>query len=53
MNKRMRALAKKKVPKDQVQAALKLEDLGWANSVSTSAWATSISQYYDEMAALR
>jgi glyoxylase-like metal-dependent hydrolase (beta-lactamase superfamily II) len=50
MNRRMRALVRKKVPKDQVQAALKLDDLGWANSVSTSAWATSISEYYDEMA---
>lgn len=50
MNRRMRALARKKVPKDQVLAALKLDDLGWGNSVSTSAWLTSIDQYYDEMA---
>jgi cyclase len=50
MNRRMQELARRKVPKDQVQAQLKLEDLGWANSVSTSAWATSIGRYYDEMA---
>ena len=50
MNRRMRDLARKKVPKDQVQAQLKLDDLGWGNSVSTSAWATSIGRYYDEMA---
>jgi cyclase len=51
MNRRMRELARRKVPKDQVQARLKLEDLGWADSVSTSAWATNIGRYYDEMAA--
>jgi len=51
MNRRMRELARKKVPKDQVQAQLKLDDLGWGDSVSTSAWATSIGRYYDEMAA--
>jgi len=51
MNRRMRALAQKKVPKDQVQAQLKLDDLGWGDSVSTSAWATGIGRYYDEMAA--
>jgi glyoxylase-like metal-dependent hydrolase (beta-lactamase superfamily II) len=50
MNRRMRELARKKVPKDQVQAQLKLDDLGWGNSVSTTAWATSIGRYYDEMA---
>ena len=27
------------------------DDLGWGDSVSTSAWATSIGRYYDEMAA--
>ena len=50
MNRRMRELARKKIPKDQVQAQLKLNDLGWGDSVSTSAWATSIGRYYDEMA---
>jgi len=50
MNRRMRDLARKKIPKDQVQAQLKLNDLGWGDSVSTSAWATSIGRYYDEMA---
>jgi glyoxylase-like metal-dependent hydrolase (beta-lactamase superfamily II) len=52
MNRRMRELALKKVPKSQVQAQLKLDDLGWAHSVSTTAWAgTSLDKYYDEMAA--
>jgi cyclase len=51
MNRRMLELARKKVPKDQAQAQLKLDDLGWGDSVSTSAWATSIGRYYDEMAA--
>ena len=50
MNRRMSELARKKVPKDKVQAQLKLDDLGWGDSVSTSAWATSIDRYYDEMA---
>jgi hypothetical protein len=50
MNRRMRELTRKKVPKDQAQAQLKLDDLGWGDSVSTRAWATSIGRYYDEMA---
>jgi len=49
MNRRMQAIARRGVPKEQAQAALKLDDLGWADSVSTSAWATSIDRYYDEM----
>jgi cyclase len=53
MNRRMQDIAHRGVPKDQAQAALKLEDLGWGNSVSTTAWATSINRYYDEMAAQR
>jgi cyclase len=57
MNRRMRALAKQRVPKDQlktldqIRAALKLADLGWDNSVSTTASINSFSSYYDEMAA--
>lgn len=51
MNRRMKEITRRKVPKDQAQAALKLDDLGWGNSVSTSAWATSVGKYYDEMAA--
>jgi hypothetical protein len=51
MNRRMRDLARRKVPKDQAKAQLKLDELGWGNSVSTSAWATSVGRYYDEMAA--
>jgi hypothetical protein len=51
MNRRMSELARRKVPKDHVEAQLKLGDLGWANSVSTTAWAANIGRYYDEMAA--
>jgi glyoxylase-like metal-dependent hydrolase (beta-lactamase superfamily II) len=51
MNRRMSELARRKVPKDQVQAGLKLDELGWGNSVSTTAWAANIGRYYDEMAA--
>lgn len=57
MNQRMRALAKQGVRKEQLQtleqvrASLRLADLGWDNSVSTTAFMTSIGAYYDEMAA--
>jgi glyoxylase-like metal-dependent hydrolase (beta-lactamase superfamily II) len=51
MNRRMRDLARRGVPKDEVQARLYLEDLGWDNTVSTTTWALGISAYYDEMAA--
>jgi cyclase len=57
MNNRMRALAKKRFPReqllslDQARIQLKLADLGWENSVSTIAFMNSIGQYYDEMAA--
>ncbi len=57
MNQRMRALAKQGVRKEQLQtleqvrASLRLADLGWDNSVSTTAFMTGIGAYYDEMAA--
>ncbi|MGB7219750.1 MAG: MBL fold metallo-hydrolase [Vicinamibacterales bacterium] len=57
MNERMRDLVRRNVPKDQVatleqaRTQLKLADLGWDNSVSTTAWLGSIGRYYDEMAA--
>ena len=35
MNKRMADLVKKHVPKDQLEKQLKLDDLGWAHTVST------------------
>ena len=38
---------------DQVRAQLRLADLGWANSVSTTAWFSSFPSYYDEIAAAR
>ena len=59
MNQRMRELIKKGVPKDQlktlaqVRAQLRLAELGWDNSVSTTASLGSFSQYYDEIAAAR
>jgi cyclase len=59
MNDRMRALVRSGVPKDefktldQTRARLKLAELGWDNSVSTTAWFGSMSRYYDEIAAAR
>jgi glyoxylase-like metal-dependent hydrolase (beta-lactamase superfamily II) len=59
MNQRMRELIKKGVTKDQVttlagaRAQLRLADLGWDNSVSTTASLNSFSQYYDELAAAK
>jgi glyoxylase-like metal-dependent hydrolase (beta-lactamase superfamily II) len=56
MNQRMRELVKKGVAKDQVttlagaRAQLRLADLGWDNSVSTTASLNSFPQYYDEIA---
>ena len=56
MNRRMVALIKKGVTKDQMKtldqarAQLKLADLGWDNSVSTTTWFGGFSQYYDELA---
>ena len=59
MNDRMRALIRKGVGKDQLKtldqarAQLRLSDLGWDNSVSTTTWFASFSSYYDELAAAR
>ena len=59
MNERMRALIRRGVTKDQLRtldqarAELKLADLGWDNSVSTTTWFSSLPQYYDELAAMR
>ena len=59
MNQRMRELIKKGVTKDQVttlagaRTQLRLVDLGWDNSVSTTASLNSFSQYYDELAAVK
>lgn len=50
MNRRMADLARTKVPKDQLKARLKLDDLGWAQSVSTGTFMGNIGRYYDEMA---
>jgi glyoxylase-like metal-dependent hydrolase (beta-lactamase superfamily II) len=59
MNDRMRALIRSGVTKDQMKtldqarARLKLSDLGWDNSVSTTTWFASFPSYYDEIAAAR
>jgi cyclase len=52
MNRRMRDLARRQVPKTAARKQLYLEDLGWNNTVSTTTWeAISYDRYYDEMAA--
>jgi cyclase len=57
MNDRMRALVRKGVTKndlktlDEARARLRLADLGWDNSVSTTTWFNSVAPYYDEIAA--
>ena len=49
---RMRELVKRRVPKDQLAAQIKLDDLGWAKTVSTRAFLTGvITRFYDEIAA--
>jgi cyclase len=59
MNDRMRTLAKKGFPReqllslDQARIQLGLADLGWENSVSTTAFMNGIGQYYDEMKAAK
>ena len=53
MNERMRELVRRKVPNDQLQAQLKLDDLGWDHTVSTSTFMRSIARYRDEIAALK
>jgi hypothetical protein len=59
MNDRMRSLIRRGVTKDQLKtldqarAQLQLADLGWDNSVSTTAWFGSMARYYDEIAAAR
>lgn len=51
MNRRMRALTRRGVPREDAEARLYLEDLGWDHTVSTTTWATGLDRYYDEMAA--
>jgi glyoxylase-like metal-dependent hydrolase (beta-lactamase superfamily II) len=59
MNDRLRALIRSGVTKaqlatlDQARARLKLADLGWENSVSTTTWFGGFPAYYDELAATR
>jgi glyoxylase-like metal-dependent hydrolase (beta-lactamase superfamily II) len=57
MNRRMRELTRRGVPREAfatlggARTQLRLAELGWDNSVSTTAWYGSMMQYYDEMAA--
>jgi glyoxylase-like metal-dependent hydrolase (beta-lactamase superfamily II) len=59
MNDRARALIRSGVTKDQLatldqaRARLKLSELGWDNSVSTTTWFGGFAAYYDELAATR
>lgn len=59
MNQRMRELVNKHVPKeqlqtlDQVRTQLRLADLGWDNTVSTTTFFANFSRYYDEFVAAR
>src|SRR6187455_2485617 len=57
MNRRMKALIDRGVTKaqlktwDQARAALKLEELGWENTVSWTTFFAGFPAYYDEIAA--
>jgi len=59
MNDRMRAAVGRGIAReafstlDGARQQLGLADLGWDNSVSTTAWFGSVGRYYDEMAAGR
>jgi len=53
MNERMKELVRQKVPVAEAGQRLKLDDLGWAKSASTSTFmANDIPGYYAEMAAV-
>lgn len=57
MNRRMKEAIRRGVKKDAfgtldgTRRELGLADLGWDNTVSTTAWYSSIGRYYDEIAA--
>ena len=51
MNDRMRELARRKVPDDQLASQLRLDDIGWAHTVSTGTFMRNIVRYRDEVAA--
>jgi hypothetical protein len=57
MNERLRNLIRDGTTKEQlstleqVRARLGLAELGWDNSVSTTAWFSGFGRYYDEIAA--
>jgi glyoxylase-like metal-dependent hydrolase (beta-lactamase superfamily II) len=51
MNDRMRELARRRVPDDQLAAQLKLDDIDWAHTVSTGTFMRSIVRYRNELAA--
>lgn len=53
MNQRMRELVRRGVARTEVAAQLKLDDIGWAHTVSTTTFMRSVGRYYDEIAAAR
>lgn len=53
MNRRMTDLIRNGVPRDRAGAQLRLDDLGWAHTVSTGTFMASVGRYYDELAALK
>ena len=51
---RMRELVKRRVPKDQLAAQLKIDDLGWTKTVSTQGFISrALGPFYEEVAAAR
>jgi glyoxylase-like metal-dependent hydrolase (beta-lactamase superfamily II) len=52
MNQRMIDLIKAGVPKEEIAERLKVDDLGWADTVSSGPFHNSLPGYYDEMSAV-
>jgi glyoxylase-like metal-dependent hydrolase (beta-lactamase superfamily II) len=52
LNQRMIDLIKAGVTKEEVADRLKVDDLGWADTVSSGPFKNSIPGYYDEMTAV-
>lgn len=51
MNARMKEIVREGIPRDRAAAALKLDDLGWEKSASSSTFfGNDVGHYYDEMA---
>jgi hypothetical protein len=52
MNRRMIDLIKAGATKEEVATKLKVDDLGWSDTVSSVSFRNSIPGYYDEMTAV-